>query len=280
MLMIILALLIKADVSASPLESTKPEKANLRIITLSPHLSEIVFALEQQNNLVAVSDYSNYPLPQGCINIECKTKINSVASYQGADIAEIIRLEPSVILAWEGGNKSQDIARLEQLGYRVFRSSPENITQLMDEILAIGELLSAVENSKKIHLKMRKQLEQITQKYADSKASALYYMSLQPLSGMGSDKWLNSLLTLCNITNIYADLPASYAQFSIADILRKQPQVIISATHQNIAIDKVFWATHTSVYQAKLLSADPDALHRFTPRVLPELSNLCKKVYE
>ncbi|MFT5276587.1 MAG: vitamin B12 transport system substrate-binding protein [Glaciecola sp.] len=265
--------------NAPPIKSDKPIKSALRIITLSPHLSEIVFALKQQKQLVAVSDYSNYPLPQGCKTAECKIKLSSVASYQGADIAQIIRLEPTIILAWEGGNKSQDIARLEQLGYRVFRSSPENIEELMAEVLVIGKLINAVKESHEIRSEMKSQLNQIKRKYIDKKASALYYMSLQPLSGMGSDNWLNSLLELCNITNIYAELPASYAQFSVADILRKQPQVIISASSQKKEIDEAFWASHTTVYRAKLVSANPDALHRFTPRALPEVAKLCDKVH-
>ena len=96
----------------------------MRIVSLSPHLTEIVFALEKQKDLVAVSDYSDFPYSQGCIDKSCTNQVPSVASYQGADIAAIVRLKPTIILAWEGGNKAQDIARLEQLGFTVFRSSP------------------------------------------------------------------------------------------------------------------------------------------------------------
>lgn len=251
----------------------------LRIISLSPHLTEIVFGLGREQQLVGVSDYSDYPYSQGCVDKGCSVKLPSIASYQGADVAAIIRLKPSIILAWEGGNKAQDIARLEQLGYPVYRSSPTNIEALMEEILSLGETLNAVPKSKQLHAKMIKQVEQIKSQYADNKANALYYMSQQPLSGMGSDKWLNSLLSLCNINNIYTELPTAYAQFSIADIIRKQPEIVIVANHQSTASVSAFWAPHLAVFEPKVVMVNPDALHRFTPRVLPELALLCKKVH-
>jgi vitamin B12 transport system substrate-binding protein len=251
----------------------------LRIISLSPHLTEIVFALGREKQLVGVSDYSDYPYSQGCVDKDCSSKLPSIASYQGADIAAIIRLKPSIILAWEGGNKAQDIARLEQLGYSVFRSSPTNIKALMAEILALGKILNAAPRSKQLHATMTTQLAQIKSQYAENNVHALYYMSQQPLSGMGSDKWLNSLLSLCNIKNIYAALPSAYAQFSIADIIRKQPEIVIVASHQSTSSVSAFWASHREVFKPKVVMVNPDALHRFTPRVLPELARLCKKVH-
>jgi vitamin B12 transport system substrate-binding protein len=270
----VLLLLLSLRALPSNAESDKQ-----RIVSLSPHLTEIVFALGREQQLVGVSDYSDYPYSQGCIDKRCSVKLPSIANYQGADISKIIRLEPTLILAWEGGNKAQDIARLEQLGYSVFRSSPTNIEALMQEIISLGKALNAVSKSKKLHAEMTTLAQQIRTQYADKNASVLYYMSEQPLSGMGNDIWLNSLLSLCNINNIYAKLPAAYAQFSVADIIRKQPEIVIAATHQNSASVAQFWAPHLQVFNPKLVVVNPDALHRFTPRVLPELALLCRKVH-
>ncbi|MFT7259264.1 MAG: vitamin B12 transport system substrate-binding protein [Glaciecola sp.] len=271
---IVLLLLLSLRALPSHAESDQQ-----RIVSLSPHLTEIVFALGREKQLVGVSDYSDYPYSQGCIDKRCSVKLPSIANYQGADISAIIRAEPTLILAWEGGNNAQDIARLEQLGYPVFRSSPTNIETLMQEILSLGIALNAISKSKKLHEIMTAQAQKIRAQFANKKASALYYMSQQPLSGMGSDIWLNSLLSLCNIRNIYAKLPAAYAQFSVADIIRKQPEIVIAATHQDASSVTQFWAPHLQVFNPKVVVVNPDALHRFTPRVLPELALLCKKVH-
>jgi len=257
----------------------RAESKQHRIVSLSPHLTELVFALGREKQLVGVSDYSDFPHSQGCIDEACTTKLPSVASYQGADIAAIIRLKPTLILAWGGGNKAQDIARLKQLGYPVFTSAPANIYALMEETLSLGKMLNAVKLSLKLHAKMTTQIQNIKSQYASKSKNALYYMSEQPLSGMGSDVWINSLLSLCNINNIYAELPTAYAQFSLADIIRKQPEVVIAATHQDLNAVNAFWAQHQQVYQPTIVTANPDALHRFTPRALDEVAVLCKKVH-
>jgi len=279
--MSILAITCKcsAGVVAAIKQTNNSHNDTMRIVSLSPHLSELVFALEQQRHLVAVSDYSNYPFAQGCIDEECKTQLPSVASYQGADIARIIRLKPTIVLAWEGGNKAQDIARLEQLGYQVFRSSPASIGELMQEILSLGSLINANDKAEQLHQEMRISAQTIQDSFAKSNTKALYYMSQQPLSGIGSDAWLNALLSMCNIENIYAALPSPYAQFSLADVIRKQAKVVIAATHEAKTSVDAFWAPHAAVYQPKVVTVNPDALHRFTPRVLPELARLCKSVY-
>lgn len=269
----------QAQVANSETISKATSYRQMRIVSLSPHLTEIVFAFEKQQNLVAVSDYSDYPYPQGCIDQTCSRELPSVASYQGADIAAIVRLKPTIILAWEGGNKAQDIARLEQLGFTVFRSSPNNIQELMNEIIAVGEHLNAEKQSQALYKDMKNRIQVISENYRASKISAIYYMNQHPLSGMGNDAWLNSLLSLCNISNVYEQLPSAYAQFSVADIIRKQPQLVIAATHQTIEQVYNFWAPHKHVFSPRIEIVNPDALHRFTPRVLPELEKLCQNVH-
>ncbi len=271
-----LLLLIILLLTISPIHAKSTQQ---RIVSLSPHLTEMVFALDLEKQLVGVSDYSDYPYPTGCIDKVCSVKMPIVANYQGADIAAIIRLKPTIILVWAGGNKAQDIARLEQLGFTIFRSSPANIEALMEETLSLGATLNAVSKSKRLHAEMAAQINKVKSQYADKEVNALYYMNQQPLSGMANDAWINALLSLCNITNIYAELPTAFAQFSMADIIREQPEVVIAASHQDISSVNAFWSAHKRVYAPKIVSVNPDALHRFTPRVLPEVAVLCKKVH-
>lgn len=271
-----LLLLIILLLTISPIHAQSTQQ---RIVSLSPHLTEMVFALDLEKQLVGVSDYSDYPYPTGCIDNVCSVKLPIVANYQGADIAAIIRLKPTIILVWAGGNKAQDIARLEQLGFAIFRSSPVNIEALMAETLTLGEMLNAESKSQTLHAMMAAQIDNIKSQYTDQETNALYYMNQQPLSGVGNDVWINSLLSLCNIKNIYAELPTAFAQFSMADIIRRQAEIVIAANHQHINSVNAFWSSHQRVYVPKIVSVNPDALHRFTPRVLPEIAALCKKVH-
>ncbi|MBF7074934.1 ABC transporter substrate-binding protein [Glaciecola sp. MH2013] len=280
---VLISLFSTASVAADDTTLFEPNKSSqteeLRVVSLSPHLSEIVFALNRQTNLVAVSDYSDYPFGQGCLNQACSIKAPSVASYQGADIAQIVRLQPTHILAWDGGNKAQDLARLEQLGFTVYRSAPKNVSDLLEEIEDIALLLHAKSEGATLLKSLRTQFSRIKESHIGKHKSAVYYMNSQPLSGVANDPWLNSLLASCGISNVYQDLTAGFVQFSLADIIRKQPELIIAALNDNKANIETFWNMHESVLSPKLLQVNPDALHRFTPRVLPALEKLCEQAY-
>ena len=274
-------MLLVSTISFQALADTniKSKNEDMRIVSLSPHLTELVFALGKEHLLVGVSDYSDYPYGQGCIDKECATQLPSVASYLGADIAAILRLKPTLILVWQGGNKAQDIARLEQLGFEVYRSSPTTLDDLFIDIHQLSSTLSSEGIGKELINDLQEQLQYIHTTFRSRKKSAIYYMSSQPLSGIGSDEWLNSLLEVCGIENIYSGLSASFVQFSMADIIRKQPQLIVAAVSDNKTDIDAFWKQHQAVLDSSVVQVNPDALHRFTPRVIPALRKLCESAY-
>ncbi|MFT5281767.1 MAG: vitamin B12 transport system substrate-binding protein [Kangiellaceae bacterium] len=249
---------------------TEPTK-QLRIVTLSPHLTEIVYALGKGPQLVAVSDYSDFPA--------AASTLRSVASYQGANIAEIIRLQPTHILVWRGGNKDADIEKLKALNMSVYESSINSVDTLLADIISIGDTIDASLEAKTIVKQLNESITAMSIDYKDLSKSVVYYLSTQPLVGLGNDKWLNSLLGLCGITNIYANSPSAYPQLQMADIIRKQPEVLIAGMNVDKKHSEQFWSPHKQVLNSDIAVANPDALHRFTPRAIIEMARLCKTVY-
>lgn len=245
---------------------------NKRIVTLSPHLTEIVFSLGLGANIVGVSDYSDYP--------DKAKEIKSIASYEGANIAEIVRLKPTHILVWRGGNKDADIQKLGQLGFKVYESNIQSVDQLFTDIRGIGAFLGLDTEAATLVASAKKQTQDISKQYKNKRAKALYYMNNQPLIGLGNDPWLNDLLALCGIQNVYIDSIAGYPQLQLSDIIRKQPELIIAANHAEQNVIEQFWKLHQRVLNAKIVKANPDALHRFTLRAIDEINRICELSYQ
>lgn len=261
-----------ATAQAATVPPAQNEHHKQRIITLSPHLSEIVYALNRQDALVGVSDYSDYPA--------AASEHPVVASYQGANVAQIIRLKPTHILVWRGGNKDADIQKLQSLGFNVYQSAVESPQDLLSDILGIGRFLQAETTANALHQALQEELDNIQQQFASNSATALYYLSQHPLTGLGNDTWLNGLLDLCGIENIYKESLSAYPALHLSDILRQQPSLIIAADGSNLAQVNGFWSKHQDVYTAKYVVANPDALHRFTPRAIEELAKICQRAYQ
>ncbi|MDT0596008.1 helical backbone metal receptor [Glaciecola petra] len=256
--------------SSYSVDTTQSYETNKRIIALSPHLTEIVYALEQQTYLVGVSDYSDFP-PEA-------SELPTVASYQGANIASIIRLQPSHILVWQGGNKDADIQRLREQGFNIYLSSIATPQDLVSDIRNIGAFLNSTKKANILANNLEAKLRALNDERKNLR-SVVYYLNKVPMVGLGNDPWLNSLLNLCHLENIYHDKVQAYPQLNIADIIRRQPEIIIAANGSTYDLERSFWEAHSRVLKkTSVLMINPDAMHRFTPRAIDETIRLCNLV--
>lgn len=247
--------------------SAKPQ----RIISLAPHTTEMVYALNAGSRLIAVSDYSDYPSDA--------KQLPSVASYNGVDFEKILTLEPDLIIAWKGGNKPQDLNKLESLGLSIFYSNPQTPEDVGAELEALGELLGNQQQAGKVsHAYLTGLASLRTQYRRDELTPVFYYMWPQPLMSIGKGAWANQLLNLCGARSIFDDVSVDYPEVNLQDVINRRPQILIAAMKTNLQDAQGYWNKFNEVLSAKLLVVNPDRLHRFTPRLLDGLQDLCEQL--
>ncbi|MBD3586185.1 ABC transporter substrate-binding protein [Salinimonas sp. HHU 13199] len=259
-----------ALVHAAPTRTTDSDQT---IVTLAPHLTEWVYSLEQQDKLLAVSAYSDYP--------DAAKALPRVADANGVNIKAIVKLQPDVILAWRGGNKPQDIARLKQLGFTVFESQPLTPADISKEYRQLGGVLHVSERARELADNFDTQLSHLARQYKNVSAiTVFYYMWTAPLMSVGPDAWASKLLAQCGVQTLFNDAHVDYPQVSVQEVIRRQPDLLIAATSRNISVEQQFWSPHNDVLQAPVIAANPDIFSRFTLRLIPELRSLCKQIHQ
>ena len=245
-----------------------------RIISLSPHLTELVYALNAQDRLVAVSDYSDYPKEA--------SKLPSVASFQGVNFEQVVRLKPDLILAWQGGNKPQDLERLKSLGFTIFYSTPKTLADISEEVKTLGELLGNKRLGEALSLKFDKKLDRLQTTYqTGKKIKVFYYLWPKPLMTIGQSAWGNELLNVCGASNIFDDAINDYPEVPMESVVRRKPAMIIAVNKESKQQIVEFWQPWLPLLERNeddIKQANPDLLHRFTPRLLDGLSILCEKI--
>ncbi|MCU7555454.1 helical backbone metal receptor [Alteromonas sp. ASW11-19] len=245
--------------------------APARIVTLAPHLTEWVYSLDMQANLVGVSAYSDFPAQAGTLP--------EVADYQGINFKALMALQPDLVLAWQGGNKPQDISRLRALGYPVFVSSPARPADIARELQALAETLGVAHRGKRLAEQFLARLNTLKEQYTRRPLTPVFYYSwTSPLMTVGPGAWANQLLNVCGAQTLFADAPTDYPQVSLQEVLKRQPAVLIAAQAIPPASAAAFWEPHNGVLNAPLIQADPDVLSRFTLRLLPELERVCQAI--
>ena len=242
------------------------------IISLAPHTTELIYALGAGDQLLAVSDFSDYP--------EQAKLLPRVASYNGVDFEQILRLSPELIVAWQGGNKPQDLTRLASLGFNIYLSSPKKPTDITQDIRALGAFIGRSAEADDLASHFSQQLNLLKQQYAEAVSiNVFYYMWPAPLMTIGPNAWATHLLHICGAKNVFFSAPADYPQVSIEQVARKHPSLMIAAMHVSSTEAESFWYDKRALIPAPIAVVNPDELHRFTPRLISGLTTLCNKVH-
>lgn len=243
-----------------------------RIISLAPHTTELAFALDLGAQLVAVSDASDYP--------EAAQHLPRVASHHGVNFEAIVKLQPDLILAWQGGNKPQDLSKLARLGFTLFYSHPQQPDDIASELIALGKLTRRQPQAEQAAKTFRYKLTALQQAYKTAQPKTVfYYMWPKPLMTIGKNAWAGKLLNICRADNLFADSKTDYPQVRLEQVIKRRPQIIVAAFKTDAEAQHTFWQPWLAGLNAQITQVNPDLLHRFTPRLIDGLSQLCQAIH-
>lgn len=245
-----------------------------RIISLSPHITELVYAVGAGDKLVAVSDYSDYPA-----EAQLLPRVNSFAAL---NIEAILALKPDLVLAWRSGNPPADIARLKQFGIRVEYSDPVLIDDIATELAQLAQWLGQEEQGMRLAEDIQQRLTTLRSRYQQQAPVTVFYaMSTEPLSTVAGQAWPAQLLRACGASNIFDDAKSDYPQPQLEQLLVRKPEVIVQAIKQGGALPHNFWQRYPgipAVRKQAFITLDPDWVYRATPRMIDALQQLCEQL--
>ncbi len=254
-----------------------------RIISLSPHITELVFALDAGDKIIATTEFSDFP--------EAAKSIPKIGNAYGLQIEKIIALRPDVVIAWPGGNQKSDLDKLRNFQIKVVYSHPKSIKELLEHILELGHLLGEVSTAKTLVEELTQTHQKLLSKYQTKKKIKLFYQLWDnPLRSIGKGSWINELIETCGGENIFYDSNVAYPFVSKEAVMLKQPELILipkstsemanayDKSHILKEVKKTFpvWKPIPAISDDKVFVFNADILHRTTPRAIQQLSLLCQ----
>jgi vitamin B12 transport system substrate-binding protein len=259
-----LVLLLSAGLQAAP----------QRIIALSPHITEMLFAIGAGDRVVGVSDYSDYPA--------AAVGLPSVASYAAINLEAVLALKPDLVIAWRSGNPAADISRLQQFGITVAFSDPLLLEDIAAELRQLGQLTGLEAEANALATDFSQQLQQLRATYQQKRPLPVFFaMGTMPLSTVANNAWPQQMLTLCAAQNPFAGAKGDYPQVGIEQVIAAAPQVIIQPVRTNFVADFSYWQRFgalPAVRKQQYLTVNADHLYRTTPRTLLGIKQLCEGV--
>jgi iron complex transport system substrate-binding protein len=246
-----------------------------RIISVAPHLTEMVFAVGAGAKLVAVSAYSDYP-PEA-------RRLPRVGDGARVDIERILTLRPDLVLAWKSGNQAGDIARLERLGIPVWVSEPSRLADIPRLLRDIAVLAGVPDAGMQAATAFENGLRGLHARYGAhtrrrEPLRVFYEIWHQPLLTVSSTHMISDAITLCGGRNVFAEVPVLTPAVSIEAVLAARPQLVLGGGSANGESDFVARWRRMPLAALRAIPAryiPPDSIQRQSPRILDGIRAIC-----
>ena len=243
-----------------------------RIVSLSPHITELLFAAGAGNSIVGVSAYSNYPA--------AAETIPRIGGGSSLDMEAILALQPDLVVAWQSGNPKHQVKRLQSLGLTVFLSEPRRLEDIPKTIRALGKLAATRTVASAQAAAFEKRLEDLRSHYSQRpQVSVFYQIWEKPLMTLNGEHMISDVMQSCGGQNVFSALSALAPHIDIEAVLVANPDVIIvgaDASDSSLLDRWRRWPELVAVDRKQLYSIQPELLVRHTPRILDGVERLCE----
>ncbi len=247
-----------------------PEKP-VRIVSLAPNITEILFALGLDEKIIAVSSDSDYP-PQATAKIKTGT-------FWQPNIEAIIASKPDLVITEQIERQKSTAETLNKLGYPVLSLKIEKIPELFSAIKEIGKASGYDQRAEQLVESMEQRLNELQSKFGSgNKTKVLWVVQLEPLRVVGRDTFVNDLIEIAGGENAIGTTIQYYPPIGTEELFACGAEVIIhsamdgSDLAQQQKNSEDFWAKFTNlpaVKNKRIHVIKADTVLRLGPR-LPE----------
>ena len=264
----VLAALGVVSLSAAAYQHTRSKhRFPHRIVSLSPTVTEDLFAIGAGKQVVAVDSQSNYPK---------RAPHTSLSSYN-PNVEAIANYHPDLVfISYDPGNFA---SQLRKLGIKVVNEAAANdLGQAYREIFGLGRLTGHNRGAQAVVRSMRTRLAAIVRSVPRSRHHLRVYHELDPTYYSATSKtFIGQIYKLFGFKNIAdaADTTGSgYPQLSAEYIVQQNPQIIVLADtkccqqSEATVAARPGWSTIAAVRHHRVVGENDDIASRWGPRVV------------
>lgn len=198
------------------------QKTPERIISLSPSTTELIFELGLRDKVVGVTDFDDYP--------EEVASLPKVGGFNGPNLEAIMAQQPDIIFASSLSGKEQ-MESIQKLGFPVVVLEAKNIAQIYDAIEWIGKITGTEQKSSALMNKIKNKIDEISNKVKDlPPLNTFYVVDTNGNYTAGKGTFIDEIIQLAGGKNI-ADDAEGWVQYSLEQLVAKNPDVIITSAH-------------------------------------------------
>ena len=248
-----------------------------RIVSLSPAGTEILCAVGAENQIVARTDFCDFPK-----SIKAKPSVGGF-SGETLSIETILSYKPDFVYGTAGVH--DNIARLlEQSGVPVYLSRVNSVDDVLNEIAVLGTLTGHSSEGLECYQKMKRIFEEVSSLVKDKDTPLVYYEVWNaPFMSIGSRSYIAGLVKYAGGKNIFSDLSDEYPLISEEAVVARMPEIIIipdmNGESKKSISDRSGWNIIPAVKNGRIYFAESSIFSRPGPRMTEALVEIAKMIH-
>src|SRR5277367_7114438 len=207
-----------------------------RIVSLSPHITELLFAAGAGDRVVGVDDQSDYP--------PAVAGIPRVGEPVALDVEALLKLKPTLVVLWDSGTPASRKAELERLNLKLYVTEKRRLDDIGATLLEFGRLAGTEQWAAAAAARYRSELAQLRSQYAARPRIKVFFQVWdRPLYTLSGEHVVTEVLSLCGGDNVFAELTTLAPAIDKEAVLARNPDVIlIGATGAEGARQTLEWS--------------------------------------
>jgi iron complex transport system substrate-binding protein len=247
-----------------------------RVISLTPAVTEIIFALGVDDKLVGVTSYCHYPE-------EAQDK-PIMGDFLNPNLELVIDAEPDLVFVAAGVQKDL-IDRMEELGITVLCLDAESIPQVIENISMTGEIMGVTEVAEEITKDMQMRVDNVTEAVKGREKPLVFFEVWdEPLMSAGPGSFIHSLIEMAGGVNLAADIENTdswYPQLSIEILVEKNPDIYIANDFHKKGdiIQRPGYEAIKAIQNERVYTINDDLITLPGPRIILGLEQLAQIIH-
>lgn len=242
-----------------------------RIVSLTPHITEQLFAIGAGAQVIAVDDASDWPP-------EVK-RLPRIANYQSLNLERLLALEPDLVILWDGYQQGIR-AQLQHWQIPVLEMHSARLDDLPSDLRQLGAATGHQPQAEALARRLEQRMAHLkAQQQSQSRVRVFFQLWNPPLTTVARGGWIQDAIALCGGENPFADSLVPYPQVDLEQVLVQAPELIITTQEASALQFWQRWPTLPAVARAQLQTLQPDRLQRLTPRTLDGVEELCRLIH-
>ncbi len=239
------------------------------VVSLAPHLTELVYSAGAGERLVGVSAHCDYPARVA--------SLPRVADYRSINYERLVMLAPELVLVWGAGLKHAALRRMDALGLNVWVSQPKSFDDVARNLEAIGRLTGRAAHAAREAERFRRRMNALRVTYGAGarRQKTLYIVWDAPLMAAGRDTWISAALESCGGVNVLADAGAGFAIVSRETALMTGAELVLHGIARDFGEDAV-----AALFAKRVETAyvHPDLVQRPSLRLADGVETICRLI--